>query len=173
MRPAGCKKHQTLLRHSISSVVAVTLLTVAGVWAQDAAFLALPGDSLYPEGVAAAGNGDLFVTGFGNGSILKITDGETVEVFKASGEDGLSSAVGLQVDEARGRLWVANFTAEGATSDLKVYNVASGELLASLADPDDDPHFFNEIALDAEGNAYVSDTLAPIIWRAKRRLVQR
>ena len=150
----------------MTSVVAVTLLMAASVWAQDAAFLALPGDSLYPEGVAAAGNGDLFVTGFGNGSVLKITNGETVEVFKASGEDGLSSAVGLQVDEARGRLWVANFTADGATSDLKVYDVASGELLASLADPDDDPHFFNEIALDAKGNAYVSDTLAPIIWRA-------
>ena len=45
-----------------------------------------------------------------------------------------------------------------------------GELLASLADPDDNPHFFNEIALDAEGNAYVSDTLAPTIWRAEADL---
>ena len=30
--------------------------------------------------------------------------------------------------------------------------------------------FFNEIALDADGNAYVSDTLAPTIWRAEADL---
>ncbi len=160
-----------VFRRYAFTILAATLLTLTmSVRAQDASSdtgtLALPGDALYPEGIFAAENGDLFVTGFGNGSILKITDGENVEVFKEAGADGLSSAVGLHIDEANRRLWVANFTADTGSSDLKIYDVASGELLASLAAPNDVPHFFNEIALDEQGNAYVSDTLAPIIWRA-------
>lgn len=134
--------------------------------AQEAIFLDLPGESLFPEGITSTRTGDLYVTGFGNGSVLKITDGVNVEIFKEAGEDGLSSAVGLAVDETRSRLWIANFTADGANSDLKVYDLTTGELLASLAEADDAPHFFNEVVLDADGNAYVSDTLAPVIWRA-------
>ena len=149
-------------------VLFAALLTfTAGGHAQEQ--IALPGESLYPEGVLALQSGELFVTGFGNGSILRVVDGE-VEVFKEAGEDGLSSAVGLAADEERNRLWVANFAFDGFTSDLKVYDLTSGELLASLADPDDQPHFFNEIALAEDGRVYVSDTAAPIIWTADPEL---
>ena len=160
-------------RHSLASLMALLALTVlmlaAGARAQEVSTLALPGGALYPEGILALENGNLFITGFGNGSILKVTDGE-VEGFKEPGEDGLSSAVGLAADEARNRLWVANFSFDGFTSDLKVYDLTSGELLASLADPDDDPHFFNEIALAEDGRVYVSDTAAPVIWTADPEL---
>ena len=152
------------------ALLALTVpMLAAGARAQEVFTLALPGGALYPEGILALENGDLFVTGFGNGSILKVTNGE-VEVFKEPGEDGLSSAVGLAADEARNRLWVANFSFDGFTSDLKVYNLTSGELLASLADPDDAPHFFNEIALAEDGRVYVSDTAAPVIWTADLEL---
>ena len=160
-------------RRGLPGLVALLALTVlmlaAGARAQEVATLALPGEALYPEGIVALENGDLFVTGFGNGSILKVSDGE-VESFKEPGEDGLSSAVGLAADETRNRLWVANFSFDGFTSDLKVYDLTSGEPLASLADPDDSPHFFNEIAIADDGRVYVSDTAAPVIWTAAPEL---
>ena len=122
-QPARLSSAPKTWRRKVPTVLITLLVATINVQAQET--LALPGDALYPEGVVAAENGDLFVTGFGDGSVLRVTDGE-VEVFRASGADGLSSAVGLALDEIRHRLWVANFTAEGATSDLKVYDVEKG-----------------------------------------------
>ena len=130
-------------------------------------YVDLPGDDLFPEGIIAAENGDLYVTGFGNGAILRITDGEHVEVFKQPGEDGLSSAVGMGIDEARQRLWVANFFFDTFSSNLKVFDLASGELLATLTTGEEGAgSFFNEIAVDAKGRVYISDTATPSIWTA-------
>ncbi|MBC7920825.1 MAG: hypothetical protein H7Z75_07000 [Ferruginibacter sp.] len=131
------------------------------------AFLNLPGNDLFPEGILATNNGDLFVGGFGNGSLLRIKSGKPVEFFKHPGQDGLSSAVGLAIDEARGRLWVANFNLRTGRSNLKVFGVTTGVLLATLTPEDDGGfHFFNEVALDKSGRAYVSDTGSPVIWTA-------
>ena len=131
------------------------------------AFLDLPGDSLFPEGILAAQNGDLYVSGFGNGAVVRVTGGTDGELFKEPGEDGLARAVGMGIDEARGRLWVASFDFATFGSTMKVFDVATGALLATLApEPDGQPHFFNEVALDADGRAYVTDTASPVIWTA-------
>jgi len=151
-------------------VLVIVFILALPVLAQDGdvpalpATVDLPGEATFPEGILVAENGDLYVTGFGNGSIYRVVDGVEVEEFKASGEDGLSSAVGLQIDEERNRLWVANFAFEGFTSDIKVYDTETGELIASIAEEDDAPHFFNEVAIDDTGRVYISDTMAPVIW---------
>jgi len=142
----------------VDDVIRVTVMPV------DVQVIDLPGEALFPEGILAAPNGDLYVTGFGNGSILRVVDGTTVETFKEPGADGLSSAVGLQLDAANNRLWVANFAFDGLTSDMKVYDLETGELLASIPDGSDTPHFFNEVVIDAAGRVYISDTMAPVIW---------
>jgi sugar lactone lactonase YvrE len=135
------------------------------------AYVNLPGTDLFPEGILAAQNGDLFVGGFGNGSLLRIKPGKPVEFFKQPGQDGLSSAVGLAIDEARHRLWVANFNLRTGRSNLKVFDVNTGALLATLTPKDDGGfHFFNEVALDGDGRAYVSDTGSPVIWTAAPNL---
>lgn len=135
------------------------------------AYLDLPGSDLFPEGIVTAANGDIFVTGFGNGSVLRIIDGKEVEFFKRPGEDGLSSAVGLAIDEVRRRLWVANFFFDGFSSDLKVFDLDDGTLLATLTNEIGGiSSFFNELAIDAEGNVYISDTSTPSIWVAKADL---
>ena len=130
-------------------------------------FLELPGEDLFPEGILATEGGDLFVSGFGNGAIVQVTGGANTRLFKKPGEDGLVQAVGMAVDEARGRLWVANFDGQTGQSNLKVFDLASGALLATLApEPDGQPHFFNELAIDDEGRVYVSDTVVPALWTA-------
>ncbi len=163
------------------------------------AFIDLPGDDLFPEGIIAAPNGDLYVTGFGNGAIVRIEfdddgdnhDGqneedddddddsdaqeapsvEAVELFRAPGEDSLSSAVGMAIDEVRNRLWVANFSFATLTSNLKVFDLDSGDLLATV-EPNGGPEnqFFNELAIDGDGRVYISDTLNPAVWTAASNL---
>ncbi|MEO1054603.1 MAG: hypothetical protein AAFX87_28485, partial [Bacteroidota bacterium] len=140
---------------------------------QGPTFLDLPTNDLFPEGILESASGDLYVTGFGNatitgtgnGSILRITNGETIEFFKNPAEDGLSSAVGMAIDEARNRLWVANFDFATFNSNMKVFDLNSGNLLATLTPPTGG-HFFNEVAIDESGRVYISDTTTPTIWTA-------
>ncbi|MEM9489882.1 MAG: hypothetical protein AAGC55_12105 [Myxococcota bacterium] len=147
-------------------------------------FVDLPGDDLFPEGIIAAPNGDLYVTGFGNGAIVRIgfardddgandgNDGndelavERVELFRAPGEDGLSSAVGMAIDEQRNRLWVANFSFGTFTSNMKVFDLGDGSLIATVEPARDGPEsqFFNEVTIADDGRVYISDTLTPTIW---------
>lgn len=154
-------------------IALVVLLAALPLIAQDdgeAQFVDIPGESTFPEGIITAPDGTLYVTGFGNGSILQITDGTEVSEFRASGEDGLASAVGMAIDEERNRLWVANFNFDGFNSNVLVYDLESGELIADIAEADDAPHFFNELAIDANGRIYISDTMAPIIWTVDEEL---
>ena len=130
-------------------------------------FLTLPGNSLFPEGIITAASGDIFVTGFGNGSVVRLTEGRNPGYFKEPGEDGLSSAVGMAIDEDRDRLWVANFDFATFSSNLKVFDLHSGNLLATLTtDSGGAGSFFNELAIDRHGRVYISDTTTPSIWVA-------
>ncbi|MEO0600504.1 MAG: hypothetical protein AAF211_03655 [Myxococcota bacterium] len=130
-------------------------------------FVDLPQERLFPEGILNDGTDTLWVTGFGDGSLLRIDEDDTVSVVKEPGEDGLSSAVGLAADLERGRLWIANFSFDTFASDLKVFDLDSGDLIATVTpDAELGPHFFNEMAIDEDGRVYVSDTLQPRIWTA-------
>src|SRR5215217_1291963 len=68
---------------------------------------ALPGDSVFPEGVAhLEGSNEFYVGATTDGTIFRgdLTTGE-VDVFSAGGSDGRVSAVGMKVDDS-GRLVV-------------------------------------------------------------------
>ncbi len=134
----------------------------------------LIGDRVFPEGIAAhGGSGEIFVGGLADGEIQRIRDGEAA-LFKASHANGLKNVIGMAVDPVRDRLWVAStgFLSDGeivlSPDDLPevlVFDSGSGELLGRFAVPyDGSPHFLNDIALDGEGNAYITDSLAPTIW---------
>ena len=131
------------------------------------AYVDLPGDGLFPEGIITAASGDVFVTSFGNGSVVRFTEGKNPGYFKEPGEDGLSSAVGMAIDEDRDRLWVTNFDFATFSSNLKVFDLHSGNLLATLTtDSGGAGSFFNELAIDRYGRVYISDTATPSIWVA-------
>ena len=155
--------------------LAMTTFSIASAQTID-----LPGDSLFPEGIAAHnGTGDLFVGSVAGRSILRISDG-IVTRFKNPGEDGLANVIGLAVDEARNRLWVASthFIVDGAMNmspDLLptafVFDTRDGTLLGKYDIPNDGrPHFLNDVDVDSEGNALFTDSFAPIIWRISSEL---
>ena len=89
----------------------------------------------------------------------------------------LVSSVGIEVDELRGRLLVANADRavfDGGTTGqamLGVYDLNSGEriamvdLAATVPQGDDTAFFANDVAVADDGTAYVTDTRLNVIYR--------
>ena len=133
--------------------------------------IAEPG--LHPEGVEWDESGNRFlVSSAATGTVSSIDDDGTLTPFA---DDGLTSTLGTHLDSERGRLLVtgADF---GAVSDpatpgeakLAIYDLQSGRLdhlvdLAGLGGPG--RHLANDVTVDPQGNAYVTDSLAPVIYR--------
>ncbi|MDZ4230544.1 MAG: hypothetical protein U1B77_01850, partial [Dehalococcoidales bacterium] len=94
---------------------------------------ALPGEQVFPEGVAYDPASDSFFTGSTNdGTIFRgdLASGQ-VSVFSVGGADGRTAAIGMKVDSQTRRLWVAG----GATGLIFVYNVDSGALVRKYTTP--------------------------------------
>jgi hypothetical protein len=115
-----------------------------------------------PEGVAFdKRSGFFFVSATGDGSIYRGRLGDTatpVPVFipGAAGQ----SATGLKVQH--GRLYVAG----AATGTIKVYDVASGALLATFDTKggDSSPTFINDLDVTRRGDVYATDSKRPAIY---------
>jgi sugar lactone lactonase YvrE len=121
----------------------------------------LPGSAVFPEGIAfEESTGDFFVSSTTDGTIFRanVAD-ETAREFLAGGGDGRTTAIGVAVDGS-GRLFVAG----GGTGTVWVYESTSGDLLGRFTTPAG-ATFLNDIAIDRSGDAYVTDSLRPIIWR--------
>ncbi|MEV0295612.1 superoxide dismutase [Nocardia sp. NPDC050710] len=121
----------------------------------------LPGDRVYPEGIAAdPRTGDTYVGSYTTGAIYRAAPGATeAEVFLAEGADGRRTANGLKVDRA-GRLWVTD-----STKGVAVYDTATRGLIARFDLPGTDPRFVNDLAITPDGTAYLTDSIRGVIYR--------
>lgn len=84
----------------------------------------------------------------------------------------LASTVGMEVDNTRKRLLVTNTTIEGTLAQLAIYDLRFGTRLylidlAAVAN-DGAPHLVNDVTIDQQGNAYVTDSYAGIIYKVDR-----
>jgi sugar lactone lactonase YvrE len=135
---------------------------VANLMDDGARLFALPGDAVYPEGVAyQPETGAFFAGSAADGTIFRgdVASG-TVEVFSPAGADGRTSAVGMKVD-LDGRLFVAG----GSSGGVWVYDTATGALLTQASNGLEPNTFLNDIALTEDGDAYVTDSFFPILFR--------
>ncbi len=87
--------------------------------------------------------------------------------FVEEGADGLDAVLGMKVDAVRRRLWAVSaaepemkgFQSETyGRSALHEYDLESKKLLRKIVLPGPLTHLFNDLALDAAGNVYVTDT---------------
>jgi hypothetical protein len=130
-----------------------------------------------PEGIEYdSKNGRILTGSLSEGTIFQIhADGR---VTPAVTDPDLRSSVGIEVDEPRDRLLVANsdrsvFQAGGAgQAKLGVYNLTTGDriamvdLAAAVTDaPDGAVYFANDVAVGDDGTAYVTDTRMGVIYR--------
>ena len=130
-----------------------------------------------PEGVEYdMDNGRLLTGSLSEGTVFQIHEDGRVTPLVSDPE--LVSSVGIEADELRGRLLVANadravFQGEGrGQAMLGVYDLASGEriamvdLAATVDDAGDEAAFFaNDVAVADDGAAYVTDTRMNLVYR--------
>ena len=101
--------------------------------------------------------------------------------FKTSGQDGLRGVLGLRVDARRRLLWAVSsdlglsMPLKGnprdclGCSDVFKYDLRTGRLVKKYSLPNKPaPHFLNDLTLNADGDAFISDTLAGEIYRIAR-----
>lgn len=126
----------------------------------------LPGDAVFPEGVAyRSSTGNFFVSSTTDGAIYRGNlNGTSAQVFLPGGADGRTTAVGLKVSEA-GQLFVAG----GATGRMFVYDVNTGALVRAFETPaaSSTGTFINDVAL-TPGAAYFTDSRRPVLFRVAR-----
>jgi sugar lactone lactonase YvrE len=128
-----------------------------------------------PEGIEYDEDNGRFLTGsLSEGTIFVIErDGRVVPFIR---DPELVSSVGIEADESRDRLLVASsnsavFSDQNATGHAKlgVYHLTTGERLAMVdlgaTIGPGARHFANDVTVDGEGNAYVTDSFANAIYR--------
>jgi sugar lactone lactonase YvrE len=123
----------------------------------------LPGIDFFPEGIAVDADGNFFVGSVANGTIVRASLGEgTVSMpFDTSALDG---AVGMIVHE--GALWVCHSSpaAMDPLAEIVGFDLESGDELVRHPFPSDDADlmqgsgFCNDLAFDASGNLYATDS---------------
>ncbi len=123
---------------------------------------ALPGETVFPEGVAVLPGPDYFyVSSTDDGTIFRgQLQHPEAEVFLPGGHDGRAMAVGLAVDEDHGILYVSG----GNTGMVWAYDVRTRELLGQGANGHEQT-FINDVAVTPDGSAYFTDSFQPVIYR--------
>lgn len=122
----------------------------------------IPGDRVFPEGIAFDPTTSLFYVGSTeDGAVYRgnLATG-VVEPFLSPGEDDRTEVTGLKVDPD-GRLIVCG----RRTGRIFVYDTASGALLARYANGREEGTLVNDAAITPDGVAYVTDSFAPLLYQ--------
>lgn len=119
------------------------------------------GDVGVPSGIALDAQENLYVVDTASKSIRAFArDGKQVKDFS---DPALQRPNGLAIDKARGRVYVVDTGgADGKEHNVKIYDLAGKRIGAIGSAPGGEFGRFNfptYVALDADGNVYVSDTL--------------
>lgn len=136
------------------------------------------GPDRIPENVAFDPRANTFFVGsLAERTVVRVKPGGAPEPF-AGADDGLLRVVGMKVDTARGRLWVATWApvtdsarrAAGFESQTRLFafDLASGRRLLTLVPSDTTrSHLLNDLVLTAGGDVYVSDTDEGSVYRIR------
>jgi len=138
--------------------------------------------SLYPEGVEwDTTNQRFLVTSIRKGEIGSVKDDGTYWVFAK--DKRMVSSVGIKIDAKRDRVLVCNAdpgAAEksspkttGKLAGLAAFRLSTGKLIqyVDLAKGIDGGHFCNDLTIDKDGTAYITDSFSPIIYKVDKNYI--
>ncbi len=138
----------------------------------------IPEKDLIPEGIAFDPVGDSFYVGsLHKAKIISVDRAGRSRDFKREHEDGLLGVLGMRVDARRRILWVNSAVLpelkgfrkeENGTSALHKYDLRTGKLLRkyTLANKPS-PHLLNDIAINAAGELFITDSLSSVVYRLR------
>jgi len=125
----------------------------------------LPTNFQYPNGITHASDGTLYVGSITSERILQINPDGKIETW-FPGNNDVFAATSLRLDEPRGILWGSSPDFLGTRSPsgkmvrrpprVFAIDTRSGKVLRLIPMPDGG--FSNDIALDSEGGAYITDS---------------
>ena len=131
---------------------------------------------VYPEGVAFDEKTNTFyVSSVKTGTIGAVEANGTYKEFYK--DASLKSSFGMKVDAKKNRLWVCisdpNYSEYSDSSTFKkmarviVLDLSTGKKVEdiNLSALKPGKHFANDIVLDDNGNAYVTDSFSPLIYK--------
>lgn len=156
-----------------AATVLTAALSSAASAAGDVRFTA---EQAYPEGISwSAPQKRFFVSSIHQGVIGKVAMNGHYTPFIRDAR--LVSSVGLQFDARRNLVWAAvgdlgnsvrsSPATQGKLAALAAYDATTGERRAyhDLGHLVEGGHFANDLALDAQGQVYVTDSFSPVIYR--------
>jgi sugar lactone lactonase YvrE len=135
--------------------------------------VALPGEQAFPESVTSTHDGRLYAGSLATGGIVRIRPGSAPEVWIKPGAFGTASIFGVLADEHSNTLWACSndLSARGVViagadkgSVLKGFDLKTGEGKVSVAFAGE-KNLCNDIAIGADGSAYVTNTMSPQILK--------
>lgn len=128
-----------------------------------------------PEGVEYDAKNRRFLVGsLSRGTVFVVQNDGSLTPFVQDAD--LKSSVGIEVDEERNRLLVANsdsavFQGKSAgQAKLGIYDLDSGERvamvdLAAVGPKDAKAHFANDVTVGTDGSVYVTDSFARVVYK--------
>jgi hypothetical protein len=143
------------------ALAAAILVSNAGSTPRPSSYV-LPGDAVFPEGIAfQETTGNFYVGSTADGTVFRgnVNDPNAASFLPAGG-DGRTFVTGMKVD-ANGRLYVAG----AGTGLVFVYDTVTGALIRSFTTAFVGPQFLNDIAIAPNGDAFVTDSMRPMLYR--------
>jgi sugar lactone lactonase YvrE len=138
--------------------------------------IVIPGERIFPESLTSAPDGSVIIGSIGQHVIYRAKPGAaTAETWIAANTEGISSVFGVFADPKSNTLWACSGTspfgpppAGGAPpSNLYAFDLKTGAHKAHYVFPTPGS-FCNDIAVDAAGNAYATDTNNMEVVRLKK-----
>ncbi|PMB21682.1 gluconolaconase [Fischerella thermalis CCMEE 5319] len=131
----------------------------------------LPANFQYPNGITRASDGTLYIGSIVSGRILRISPKGELKTF-FPGSDEVFAATALRLDEQRGILWgtspdflgVRDSNGKMTRRPHRIFAIdtRTGKVLRVILMPDGG--FGNDMALDANGGVYLTDSMRPRIY---------
>jgi len=159
-----------------SSQLALVLAISFSVRAATPTLESIPilGTKAFPESITSTTDGTLYVGRLGDGGVVRVKP-RTREstIFVQPGASGSRSILGVFADEASNTLWAcsndlsalgAPATGSDTGSALKAFDLKTGNGKRSVSLPGSHA-FCNDIAVDAQGSVYVTDSANPNILK--------
>src|SRR5712671_387963 len=159
--------------HADFAILALVLSFSVPAATQQIESIPVPGKKAFPESITSTSDGALFVGRLGDGGIVRVQPRTAAStVFVQPGAAGSRSILGVFADEASGTLWACSndlsalggpATGSDTGSALKGFDLKTGAAKRSVSlEPDS---FCNDIAVDAGGAVYVTDSAHPTVLR--------